>query len=120
MFGLKAQEDAFTVLPTNTKGVIGENVTLNCALTDGGNSLFWLNPDETYVFEKGTGILSPFEGQYGVQESGTNYNLVILNAAVDDAGQYACQCATKNTFAYAEVILLGMCFVLFNVVLVTI
>ena len=60
------------------------------------------------MYEKGTGLIPGFEGHYMVEEgSGNSYNLVVLNADVDDAGQYACYCATMFSSALAEIILLG-------------
>ena len=108
MVALEAQ-DAFTTLPRNTQGVIGQNVTLNCALSDPLDSLFWKDQDEINVYEKGRGILDGFEGQYLVEESGNNYNLVILNTDMNDAGRYTCYCATESSSALADVILIGKC-----------
>ena len=59
------------------------------------------------MYEKGRGILPGFEGQYLVEEYGNSYNLVVLNAAEDDAGRYACDCTTLTSSAFAEIILLG-------------
>ena len=103
---LEAQ-NAFTILPRNTQGVIGQNVTLNCALSDNSYSLIWTNPAGANVYEKSSGILDGFEGQYLLEESGSSYNLVILNTDMNDAGRYTCYCATRSSSAYAEVILLG-------------
>ena len=100
-------QEAFDELPVNTQGAIGQNITLNCALSDGTFSLLWRNPEGIYVYEKGTGILPGFEGQYVVEEYGNIYNLVVLDAAEDDAGQYDCYCATMSSSALAEIILLG-------------
>ena len=103
-----ATQDAFTILPTNTAGTIGQNVTLNCALSNGGYSLIWRNPSGNNVYLKGIGITSGNEGQYIVEEeSGNRYNLVALNAAQDDARRYACDCPTVSSSALAEIILLG-------------
>ena len=106
MVGLKAQEDAFTELPVNTQGVIGQNVTLNCALRNGVHSLFWQDQRGVNIYEKGIGILPGYEGQYVVEESGTNYNLVIINADQQDAGFHTCECASLSTSVVAAVILL--------------
>ena len=100
-------QDAFDELPANTQGTIGQNVTLNCALSDGAFSLYWSNPDGVVVYEKGFGIIPGFEGQYVVEENENSYNLVVINAAEDDAGQYTCHCATLVSSALAEIILLG-------------
>ena len=100
-------QNAFEELPINTVGIIGQNVKLNCTLSDGAFSLYWRNPDGYNVYEKGTGILQVFEGQYVVEEYGNSYNLVVLNAEVDDAGRYDCYCATMSSSALAEIILLG-------------
>ena len=106
---LDAQEEAFATLPRNTQGVIGQNVTLNCALANPGNILYWKNQLDANIYEKGTGILDGFEGQYLVEESGNSYNLIILNTEPNDAGRYTCNCATQSSSAVAEVILLGKC-----------
>ena len=100
-------QETFDELPVNTQGAIGQNITLNCALSDGTFSLFWSNPEGINVYEKGTGILPGFEGQYVVEEYGNCYNLVVLNAEMDDAGRYDCYCATMSLSALAEIILLG-------------
>ena len=42
-----------------------------------------------------------------VEESGTSYNLVVLNAESNDAGRYTCHCLTMSSSALAEIILLG-------------
>ena len=104
---LSEAQDAFTTLPKNTQGVIGQNVTLNCALAVATNSLIWRNPTDVSVYEKGNGILDGFEGQYHVEEGSSNsYNLVILNTDLNDAGRYTCYCGTQSSSAFAEVILL--------------
>ena len=103
-----ATQDAFTVLPTNTAGMIGQNVTLNCALSNGDYSLIWRNPSRNNVYLKGIGITSENEGHYLVEEgSGNNYNLVVVNADESDAGRYECDCPTVSSSALAEIILLG-------------
>ena len=45
-------QDAFQVLPVNTQGAIGQNVTLNCELSDPSDSLYWRNPDVFIVYER--------------------------------------------------------------------
>ena len=103
-----ATQDAFTVLPTNTVGMIGQKVTLNCALSNGGYSLIWRNPSGNNVYLKGIGITSGNEEHFMVEEgSGNSYNLVVLNADENDAGQYVCDCPTLSSLALAEIILLG-------------
>ena len=96
-------ENAFTERPTNTAGVIGENVTLNCALSDRTSPLHWINPSGVSVFKKRLGITPGNEGQYMVDESEERYNLVVLNTEVNDAGQYECQCGslTSSSSAFA-------------------
>ena len=107
-FAEYATQDAFTVLPTNTVGTIERNVTLKCALSNPVYSLFWINPSGNYVYEKGLGIFPGYEGEYVVKEgSGNSYNLVLLNADLNDAGRYTCLCATRTSSALTEIILLG-------------
>ena len=104
---MQGTQDAFLELPVNTHGVIGQNVTLNCALSDPAHSLSWINPLGFNVYEKGFGVLPQFEGQYMVEENGKSYNLVVLNADVYDAGRYTCECASLSSSALAEIILIG-------------
>ena len=104
-------ENAFTERPTNTAGTIGQNVTLNCAVSDRGNSVAWLNPSSHIVYEKEIGITPGNEGHYVVERGiGKSYHLVVLNTEVDDAGQYECRCGRLTSLfsAFAEVILLGL------------
>lgn len=68
-----APTDAFTVLPQNTYGILGANVTLDCELSNSGYTLSWKNPDGANVYEKGFGVLPGFEGQYDVTEDGDRY-----------------------------------------------
>ena len=88
-------------------GTIGQNLTLNCALSEGAFSLSWMNPSGVTVCEKEFGINPGNEGHYLVEEGSENsYNLVILNTAVEDAGQYTCECKTLPSSALAEIVLL--------------
>ena len=104
---LEAQ-DSFTTLPMNTMGVIGQNVTLNCALSDPSTSLIWINPQRLVVYESWNGITDDGKGHYLVEEiNGNTFNLVILNTEAEDAGQYTCQCVSPTSSAFAQVILLG-------------
>ena len=101
-------QGAFTVLPVNTVGTIGRNVTLKCALSDPVYSLSWINPSGNYVYEKGFGIIPGYEDQYLVEEEYANsYNIVVLNADLNDAGRYTCECSRLSSSASAEIILLG-------------
>ena len=103
-----SQQDTFTILPTNTHGTRGENVTLNCALSNGSYALSWMNPDGITVFQKRSGISPGLEGDYDIElGNGNRYSLIIINAAPGDAGRYTCFCWTVSSSALAEVILLG-------------
>ena len=102
---LTTAQEAFDELPINTAGIIGKNVTLNCALSNKDYSLQWVNPDTDVVYRKAFGVTSGNEGDYVVEENGNSYNIVVLNAAQDDAGQY--ECRTNSSSAFAQVVLLG-------------
>ena len=98
-------QDVFNELPVNTAGIIGQNVTLNCAVSNKYYSLQWVNPDSDVVYRKASGVTSGNEEYYVVEENGNSHNLVVLDAAEDDAEQYKCK--VHLSAAFAQVILLG-------------
>ena len=67
----------------------------------------WINPSGATVYQKGIGIVPGYEEQYMVEESGNNYNLIVVNADINDAGRYTCECRTVSSSTLAEIILLG-------------
>ena len=91
-------------LPVNTAGIIGQNVTLNCTVSNKYYSFQWENPDSNVVYRKASGVTSGNEEYYVVEENGNSHNLV-LDAAEDDAEQYKCK--VNSSAAFAQVILLG-------------
>ena len=97
-------QDAFAEVPVNTAGGLGQNVTLNCALSDDAQSLTWSLQDGPTIFRKDEGIVPGLEEYYAVVGS---YNLVALNASENQAGQYECECGTLFQSVLAEMILLG-------------
>ena len=106
--GLKAQDGLATV-PKNTVGVTGQNITLNCALTDPDSStLDWINSAGVTVYQDRLGVLPEYENEYYVEPNSPSHNLVILNADQNDAGRYTCLCSTRSSSALAEVIIIGI------------
>ena len=84
---------------------MGQNVTLNCAVSSKYYSFQWVNPDSDVVYRKASGVTSGNEGDYVVEENGNSHNLVVLDAAMGDAGEYKCK--VNSSSAFAHVILLG-------------
>ena len=95
-------QDALAEIPVNTAGIIGQNVTLNCTVSNKYYSFQWVNPDSDVVYNKVCGVT---EEDYAVEENGNSHNLVVLDAAMGDAGEY--ECRTNSSSAFAQVILLG-------------
>ena len=91
-------------MPRNTYGVVGQNITLDCA-SPPPNQRVWYRPDGATVADNLQGIYPGYETQYAYQTSQRDV-FVILEAALNDAGQYRCQNLQGNINAYAEVIVL--------------
>ena len=88
-------------------GTIGENITLYCTLSDEGYSLKWYQTLGALIYQNGVGIDPYFAGRFLVEEIERSYNLVVLNAEKNDAWGYQCHCRSLDTYAEAEIILLG-------------
>ena len=100
------QTNPFSVQPTNTYGIVGRNVTLQCGMADGALTV-WVQSDGQSVAESVSGVYSVFENKYALTNQGNTYTLTLMNAALTDAGQYNCNSPPKSSTAYAEIIMLG-------------
>ncbi len=104
----------FEIMPANTFGVEGQNITLTCAI-DRSVVFYWKNPfgDRVAQNEVGDtgGVADGFENDYAlVQNFGINsWSLVIINAGPTDAGQYECEVPIPTYSAFAEVFVMSKC-----------
>ena len=80
------QTNPFSVQPSNTYGVVGRNVSLDCGVSDGALTT-WYQPDGQTVADSVSGVYSGFEDKYTLTNQGTTYTLTLLNAALTDAAK---------------------------------
>lgn len=89
----------FTAMPVNTYGVVGQNITLDCASS---GLRLW--------YREGVPIGStdndkPIDDtKYAFRNS--KNTLVIMSAALNDGVQFSCQDFLGSAYAYAQVIVL--------------
>ena len=88
---------------------------LNCSLLDGTHSLLeWLEftstPDGKRISINDQ-VQHPNYQKYDIDGY---YNLIIRNVSLSDAGTYACYDDYANSYAYAELLLIGKFFELIN------
>ena len=96
-------------------------MTLQCALYDNTQLVFGLDEknDDTFidVADNVNGVYPGFEPKYILTSQGNTWTLTILNAQDTDGRQYRCRQQIGNANAYAEVIVLGMLYVSFTVLM---
>ena len=106
------QTNPFSVQPKNTYGIVGQNVTLQCEVTD-GTQTFWIQADGKTVADSISGVYDTFKDKYTLTNQGTTYTLTLMNGVLDDAARYGCNSQYHSSTAYAEIIMLGNFIVIF-------
>ena len=104
----------FSVQPINTYGIVGQNVTLQCSITNDPLTI-WNQPGvagEVPVADSVSGVYPAFKNKYTLTKEENRYTLTLMNAVLTDGGQYSCYSPPHNSKACAEIIILGSVFVI--------